>query len=98
MVDASGIDARDRRGWTRWTASAQVVVPDIVDEAPAAGCTASTWQWELRRRSDGTRTRLSSANASHSPGSRSLIWRLVEPIDFVMERKMIKGIKGRPER
>jgi hypothetical protein len=32
------------------------------------------------------------------PGATSILWHLLEPIDFVMERRMLLGIKRRAER
>ena len=32
------------------------------------------------------------------PGGTSILWHLLEPIDFVMERRMLLGIKRRAER
>jgi len=31
------------------------------------------------------------------PGATSILWHLLEPIDFVMERRMLLGIKRRAE-
>ena len=76
---------------------ADIKVPEIVDEVPAKGYTASTWQWELRPSDTGTRTRLVvRQRLTYSPG-QMLIWRLVEPLNFVMEHKMLKGVRARAE-
>ena len=76
---------------------AQIAVPDVVDEIPAKDYAASTWQWQLLPLVDGTQTRLVvRQRLTFSPGQR-LIWRLVEPINFTMEHKMLKGLKARAE-
>lgn len=76
---------------------AKVAVPEVVDEIPAKDYAASTWQWQLLPRVDGTQTRLVvRQRLTFSPGQR-LTWRLVEPINFAMEHKMLKGLKARAE-
>lgn len=78
--------------------AADVSVPEIVAEVPAKGYAASTWQWELRPHGGGARTRLVvRQRLTYSPNQR-LLWRIVEPINFVMERKMLEGIRTRAER
>ncbi len=76
---------------------AQIAVPDVVDEIPAKDYAASTWQWQLLPRADETQTRLVvRQRLTFSPGQR-LIWRLVEPVNFAMEHKMLEGLKARAE-
>ena len=72
-------------------------------EAPAmpvedAATTAATWSWELRPADQGTSTRLLARQRLTFPGTTSTLWHLLEPIDFVMERRMLLGIKRRAER
>jgi len=31
------------------------------------------------------------------PHSRSALWHMVGPVDFIMERRMLRGIKARAE-
>ena len=59
----------------------------------------ATWQWELRPRGDDTSTRLLVRQRLTYPPSRSasVLWHVVEPIGFVMERQMLRGIKQRAE-
>lgn len=59
----------------------------------AAG--ASTWQWLLRPLDDGARTRLIVRQRLDYPDTAGWIWRLTEPIAFVMEREMLRGIARR---
>lgn len=76
---------------------ADIAIPEVVDEVPAKGYAASTWQWELRPTNQGTRTRLVVRQRLTYSSGQALIWRLVEPINFAMEHKMLKGIKARAE-
>ncbi len=74
-----------------------VEIPDIVDEAPDRGYAASTWQWILEPLDDGGGTRLIvRQRCTYSP-NQAVLWHVVEPLNFVMERKMLLGIKERAE-
>lgn len=76
---------------------AEVDVPEIVDEVPERGYVASTWQWLLEPVDDGRRTRLIvRQRCTYSP-NQSVLWHVIEPLNFVMERKMLLGIKARAE-
>lgn len=57
-----------------------------------------TWQWVLRPVDEGRRTRLLVRQRLSRPRAQRLLWRLVEPVGFVMERRMLRGIKQRAER
>jgi hypothetical protein len=57
-----------------------------------------TWQWVLRPVDAGRRTRLVVRQRLSCPPSQRLMWRVVEPIGYVMERRMLRGIKQRAER
>jgi hypothetical protein len=57
----------------------------------------ATWQWSLRPVGDGSQTRLVVRQLYHYPRSQRIMWHLVEPVDFVMERQMLYGIKSRAE-
>lgn len=58
---------------------------------------ASTWQWTLRPTGGGQGTRLVARQRYSYPRRQSVLWHLVEPVDFVMERQMLGGIKARAE-
>jgi hypothetical protein len=60
----------------------------------------ATWQWQLRPTPDPRGTRLvSRQRLSHPPTTgSSIMWHLVEPVGFVMERRMLLGIRQRVER
>lgn len=58
----------------------------------------ATWQWFLQPSDGGTRTRLRVRQRLTYPDRLSLMWHLVEPLGFVMEREMLRGIKRRAER
>lgn len=59
----------------------------------------ATWQWQLRPTPDGRGTRLVSRQRLSYPPTTGmhLMWHLVEPVGFVMERQMLLGIKHRVE-
>lgn len=77
---------------------ADVEVPEVVDEVPAKGYAASTWQWQLEPIGDGRRTRvIVRQRCTYSP-RQVVLWRIVEPLNFVMERQMLRGLKMRAER
>ena len=45
----------------------------------------------------GRRTRLVTRQRYSYPHSRSALWHMVGPVDFIMERRMLRGIKARAE-
>jgi hypothetical protein len=57
----------------------------------------STWQWLLRPVDGGQGTRLLARQRYSYPARQSVLWHLVEPVSFVMERRMLLGIKARAE-
>jgi hypothetical protein len=66
--------------------------------APADGSvTAATWQWALRPVDRGRGTRLVVRQRLIYPLAESPLWHVVEPIGFVMEHRMLRGIKRRAE-
>jgi len=75
---------------------ADIEVPGVVDDVPGHGYVASTWQWVLDRL-DTRQTRLIvRQRCTYSP-NQTVLWHVVEPLNFVMERKMLLGIKERSE-
>jgi len=58
---------------------------------------ASTWQWVLHPVDNGRRTRLVVRQRLSYPRRQAVLWHLVEPVSFVMERRMLHGIKTRAE-
>lgn len=64
---------------------------------PVRDGTGATWQWLLQPVRDGAGTRLISRQRITHPPGHGLLWRLVEPIGFVMERRMLLGIRARCE-
>jgi hypothetical protein len=69
--------------------------PPVVERVPERGYVASTWQWELRPHGDATRL-VVRQRLTYSP-RQWLLWRIVEPLNFVMEAEMLRGIKRRAE-
>ena len=65
---------------------------------PVRDGTGATWQWVLYPIRGGTGTRLVSRQRNTHPRGQRVMWRLVEPVGFVMERRMLLGIKERVER
>lgn len=60
--------------------------------------TRSSWQWVLLPGPDGSGTRLLTRTRTRFPRAASVLWHLLEPITFVMERRMLLGIRERAER
>jgi hypothetical protein len=76
-----------------------LVSADTADTGePNADGPLATWQWVLRPLDGGRRTRLLVRQRLSRPRAQRLLWRLVEPVGFVMERRMLRGIKARAER
>jgi hypothetical protein len=58
----------------------------------------ATWQWSLVPLAGSRATRLVVRQRTTYPPGQSLLWHLVEPVSFVMERAMLLGIRDRAER
>jgi hypothetical protein len=56
-----------------------------------------TWQWVLRPLDSGRRTRLLVRQRLSCPRSQRALWYLLEPITFVMERRMLLRLRSRAE-
>jgi hypothetical protein len=67
------------------------------DPGASAADPVATWQWVLRP-AGARRTRLLVRQRLTFPPSQRLLWHVVEPVGFVMERRMLRGIKRRAER
>ena len=61
------------------------------------GYSIATWQFILQAQDENTRWLLIRPRLSYS-NDLAWVWRLTEPVGFVMERKMMLGIRGRAER
>ena len=77
--------------------SADPMPPHEAATADSPGGLA-TWQWQLRPRAAGRGTRLLARQRLTYQDNMNVMWHLVEPIGFVMERQMLRGIKARAER
>jgi hypothetical protein len=80
-----------------------LVAPSTDRAAPQAKPAGSeefmaTWQWSLGPVDDGAQTRLVVRQRYQYPRSQSILWHLIEPVDFVMEKRMLHGIKSRAEK
>jgi hypothetical protein len=78
-------------------AAADPVTQAVRPVATAPGELGSTWQWLLRPVDGGQGTRLVARQRYSYPARQSVMWHLVEPVSFVMERRMLHGIKARAE-
>jgi hypothetical protein len=59
---------------------------------------SATWVFVLEEQADGSTRLLVRGRNAYAPGfGMGLIWHLIEPIVFVMERRMLRGIKARAE-
>jgi hypothetical protein len=65
---------------------------------PVTDGTGATWQWTLQEVDDGARTRVVSRQRITYPPRETLLWHVVEPIGFVMERRMLRGLQTRAGR
>lgn len=71
--------------------------PPVRDPVPMKGYTASTWQWVLRPRPHQQTRLIVRQRLTYSPDQR-VLWHIVEPFNFAMEREMLRGIARRAER
>ena len=60
------------------------------------GYSIATWQFILQPRDDNATRLLTRQRLAYSPDLK-WVWRLTEPVSFVMERKMLLGIRRRAE-
>ncbi|MFK5635612.1 MULTISPECIES: SRPBCC family protein [unclassified Ornithinimicrobium] len=67
-------------------------------QTPVLDGPGATWQWLLQPLDDGRSTRVISRQRNAHPRRQHLLWRLVEPVGFVMERRMLLGVQERAER
>ncbi len=77
--------------------AADPMPPHEIATADSPGGIA-TWQWQLRGTPDGSGTRLLARQRLAFPDNLRVLWHLVEPVGFVMERQMLRGIRARAER
>ena len=68
---------------------------DVATAASPGG--VATWQWQLLPTPRGRSTRLLVRQRLTYPDNMAVMWHVVEPISFVMERQMLRGIKQRAE-
>lgn len=71
--------------------------PVVYTADQAKAFSIGTWQFILEPLGADTTRLFSRQRLAHSP-DMAWIWRLTEPISFVMERRMLRGIKQRAER
>ncbi|MGY1808313.1 hypothetical protein ACI8AF_13165 [Blastococcus sp. SYSU D00669] len=66
-------------------------------DGPPDGDPHITWQWVLHAVDGGRRTRLVVRQRLAFPPAQRLLWHVVEPVTFVMERRMLRGLARRAE-
>lgn len=73
--------------------------PPHLAASPGSPGGVATWQWQLRPTPDLRGTRLVTRQRLSYPPTTGLgvMWHVVEPVGFVMERQMLRGIKQRAE-
>jgi hypothetical protein len=76
--------------------AADPMPPHEVATADSPGGVA-TWQWQLKSPAADGSTRLLARQRLTYPDAMTAMWHLVEPVSFVMERQMLRGIKRRAE-
>ena len=67
------------------------------DPQAAKGYSIATWQFILQPLNENTTRLLVRQRLAYTP-DLTWVWRLTEPVGFVMERKMLLGIRDRAER
>jgi len=69
-----------------------------VEHTPQAekGYSIATWQFVLAPQSENSTRLLVRQRLAYSPELK-WVWRLTEPVGFVIERKMMLGIRQRAE-
>ena len=71
--------------------------PVVYTEQRSKGYSVATWQFYLDTREEKATRLLVRQRLAYSP-EIAWVWRLTEPVGFVMERKMMLGIRKRAER
>lgn len=79
------------------SANPQTGEPVAHDPQAMKGYSIATWQFILKPLGEGATRLLVRQRLSYSP-DMAWVWRLTEPVGFVMERKMLLGIRKRAER
>lgn len=72
-------------------------LPPTGSTPPPKGFSASSWQWLLEPQEDGNATRVLVRTRTAYSRDLSTLWHVVEPVSFVMERRMLLGLKARAE-
>jgi hypothetical protein len=67
------------------------------DASAQKGYSIATWQFALQPGDRQTTRLLARQRLAYTPDMR-IIWRLTEPVGFVMERRMLIGIRQRAEK
>lgn len=76
----------------------RAIVMYALDPVKREAVKTATWAFVLDEQRDGTtRLLVRSRNGYEPTTANHITWHVVEPIAFVMERKMLQGIKARAE-
>ncbi|MBN1284939.1 MAG: hypothetical protein JXB47_06055 [Anaerolineae bacterium] len=69
-----------------------------LDPATRQASESATWVLYLDEKPDGVTRLIARARNGYEPGLMNhILWHIVEPLNFVMERRMLLGIKARAE-
>lgn len=74
------------------SANPQTEIPGSYSDKSEKGFSIATWQWALHPLGSDS-TRLMVRQRLDFSQDMAVIWRITEPIGFVMERKMLKSIR-----
>jgi hypothetical protein len=76
----------------------RAIVMCALDPVTRQSVMSATWVFVLEEQGDGTTRLLVRGRNAYAPSlANHILWHIVEPINFVMERKMLLGIKARAE-
>jgi len=76
----------------------QAILMCALDPVTRQAVKSATWVFVLEEQPDGsTRLLVRGRNGYEPTTANHILWHIVEPINFVMERKMLRGIKARVE-
>jgi hypothetical protein len=76
----------------------RVILMCALDPVTRQAVQSATWVFVLEEQPGGsTRLLVRGRNGYEPTATNHILWHIVEPINFVMERKMLRGIKQRVE-
>lgn len=79
------------------SANPQTEFPVVYSDKSDKGFSIATWQWSLQPNGSDSCRLVARQRLDYSP-DMAVIWRITEPIGFVMERKMLRSVKTLAEK